>query len=134
MSRSRTPFSSRTRAMLALIANDRSDSVSNSMANASSTGREARAAGAVNLRFEPMPTAHNPVAEALLPTLLDCVNQWLPYFPSLATNGRGANHPSGAGRLRPPVGRILFDRDVSPTLRARQIGRCPSATFKLAHG
>jgi hypothetical protein len=27
-----------------------------------------------------------------------------------------------------------FSRDVSPPLHARQIGRCPSATFKLADG
>ena len=37
MSRTRTPFSLSTRTTLALIASDKSDSRSNSMANASST-------------------------------------------------------------------------------------------------
>jgi hypothetical protein len=45
MSRSRTPFSSSTLKMLTLIANDKSDSVSNSMANASSTRERSAGSG-----------------------------------------------------------------------------------------
>ena len=78
-SRTRTPFSSRTRTTLALIASDRSDSRSNSMANASSTRERSAAEGDGNrCLFAPgrrPPLAIRPSAEQSVPQDRETVGQ-----------------------------------------------------------
>ncbi len=173
-SRIRTPFSSRTRSKLALMASEKSDSLSNSMANAS----RARESSAGRARPEPAPSsrpadarrfrsgpllnspypkigrqsgssasnwlisAHSdsrswsalPFAEALLPTL----SRWRrtivfpPHLLSFPPFGRSADHPGGAGRLWPAVGRIRFDDDIPPPPHAVQIRLCAREVLKLS--